>query len=166
MVKPIALLTAAMLIGCAGSAIGAEETQGSVAAAAGTVVLQAHAVGAQIYECKANADGRLVWQFREPIATLMLDGKTIGRHYLGPAWDMADGSRIVGKVIVKSAGTSSSDIPWLRLSVSDRRGEGILTPVTTVQRINTVGGNKVGACAEAGTFASEPYAADYVFSRP
>jgi Protein of unknown function (DUF3455) len=40
-----------------------------------TPVAMFHAEGAQVYECKASADGKLVWQFREPIATLFLDGK-------------------------------------------------------------------------------------------
>ena len=40
-----------------------------------------HAEGAQIYECNADKGGKVTWQFREPIATLLLNGKTIGRHY-------------------------------------------------------------------------------------
>ena len=43
------------------------------------------------------------------------------------------------------------------------RGSGALSGVTTVQRINTVGGRHDGACEKAGTFHSAPYAADYVF---
>jgi hypothetical protein len=58
-----------------------------------------HAEGAQIYECKAGRDGNLVWTFREPIAALMLDGRTVGRHYVGPTWEHIDGSRVQGKVI-------------------------------------------------------------------
>ena len=51
------------------------------------MVLTVHAEGAQVYECKAGADGKLAWAFREPIATLLVDGKTIGRHYAGPNWE-------------------------------------------------------------------------------
>ena len=40
----------------------------------------------------------LTWQFREPIATLIVDGKSIGRHYAGPNWDHIDGSGVKGKV--------------------------------------------------------------------
>jgi len=40
-----------------------------------------HAEGAQLYECRRGTRDKLVWQFREPVATLMLDGKTIGTHY-------------------------------------------------------------------------------------
>ena len=49
----------------------------AIAAPGETVVATWHAEGAQVYECKAGADGKLAWTFREPIATLLLDGKTI-----------------------------------------------------------------------------------------
>ena len=48
----------------------------AIAAPGETIVLSVHAEGAQVYECKAGADGKLAWAFREPIATLMADGKT------------------------------------------------------------------------------------------
>jgi hypothetical protein len=64
-----------------------------------TVVATLHAEGAQVYECKADTEGKLTWQIREPIATLFLDGRTIGRHYAGPTWEHTDGSMIVGKVV-------------------------------------------------------------------
>src|SRR5829696_718579 len=40
-------------------------------------VLTLHAEGAQVYECKADPAGRLVWEFREPVATLIEAGKTV-----------------------------------------------------------------------------------------
>lgn len=46
-----------------------------------------------------------------------------------------------------------------------RRGNGVLTGVTTVQRINTKGGKLEGGCDKAGSFKSAPYSADYVFLR-
>src|SRR5256885_3717091 len=59
-----------------------------------SIVATWHAEGAQVYECKAGADGKLAWAFREPIATLLFDGKTIGRHYAGPNWEHMDGSAV------------------------------------------------------------------------
>jgi Protein of unknown function (DUF3455) len=47
-------------------------------------VTTVHAEGAQIYDCKADANGKLVWQFREPIASLFIAGKTVGRHFCWP----------------------------------------------------------------------------------
>ena len=130
-----------------------------------TTVATYHAEGAQIYECKAGNDGKLAWAFREPIATLLLDGKTVGRHYAGPSWEHADGSAVVGKAVANAPGKTPSDIPWLKLEVAAQRGSGALSGVTTVQRINTQGGVHAGPCEKAGAFHSAPYAADYVFLR-
>jgi hypothetical protein len=138
----------------------------------GTVLLTVHAEGAQIYECKPqpieknpSQVGALTWQFREPIATLMVDGKSIGRHYAGPNWDHADGSGVKGKAGASVPGATPDDIPWLKLDIVDHRGDGILSSATTVQRINTRGGMLLGRCESAGTYRSVPYSADYVFLR-
>ena len=107
---------------CTGSAA---EIPDAIAVKGETVVLQVHAAGAQIYECKADANGRTTWQFREPIASLFLDGKTVGRHYAGPSWEV-QGSTIVGRAVGKTPGARAEDIPWLKLEVTDRHGEGPL----------------------------------------
>jgi hypothetical protein len=138
---------------------------GAIAAPGETVVLSVHAEGAQVYECKAGADGKLGWTFREPIATLLAEGKTVGRHYAGPSWELSDGSAVVGKVAASAPGAAPNDIAWLRLDVVSSRGSGVLTGVTTVQRIHTQGGKFEGPCETAGTFKSVPYSADYVFLR-
>jgi Protein of unknown function (DUF3455) len=137
----------------------------AIAAPGETTVLTVHAEGAQVYECKAGADGKLAFAFREPIATLLVDGKTVGRHYAGPNWEHGDGSAVVGKVAGSAPGTTAEDIPWLKLQVVASRGNGVLSGVTTVQRVNTKGGRLDGACDKAGSFKSAPYAADYVFLR-
>ena len=152
-----------LLAAVAGPASAAETLPDAIAASGETVVLSVHAEGAQVYECKAGTDGKLAWAFREPIATLFSEGKTIGRHYAGPNWEHADGSAVVGKAIGNAPGATSSDIPWLKLEVASRRGSGALTPVTTVQRINTHGGKLEGACDKVGEFRSAPYSAEYVF---
>jgi hypothetical protein len=135
----------------------------ALAAPGESAVVTLHAEGAQVYECKAGSDGKLVWAFREPIATLLLDGKTVGRHYAGPNWEHVDGSAVVGKAVANVAAQTAGDIPWLKLEVTAHRGSGLLSGVTTVQRINTRGGVHAGACDKAGAFHSAPYAADYVF---
>jgi len=137
----------------------------AIAAPGETIVLTLHAEGAQLYECKPGADGKSAWAFREPIAALMADGKTVGRHYAGPIWEHNDGSVVVAKAAGSAPGATPNDIAWLKLEVVSRRGSGILSDVTTVQRINTVGGKLDGACDKAGTWRSMPYSADYVFLR-
>src|SRR5436190_21125022 len=135
----------------------------AIAAPGETIVATWHAEGAQVYECKAGADGKLAWAFREPIATLLSDSKTVGRHYAGPNWEHIDGSAVVGKVAANAPGATPKDIPLLKLEVVSSRGSGALSGVTTVQRINTAGGRHDGACEKAGALYSAPYAADYVF---
>jgi hypothetical protein len=146
------------------SAVSAEVPD-AIAARGETHVATVHAQGAQVYECKADAAGKLAWQFREPIAALFEDGKTVGRHYAGPNWELSDGSAIVGKVVARAPGATDKDIPLLKLEVTSRRGAGRLAGITTIQRINTVGGVADGPCPKAGTFLSVPYTADYAFYR-
>ena len=135
----------------------------AIAAPGETAIATIHAQGAQVYECKADSAGKLTWQFREPIASLLLGGKTVGRHYAGPNWEHTDGSAVVAKLAGRAPGATAKDIPWLKLEVTERRGNGILTPTTTIQRINTVGGTMEGACDKAGAFYSAAYSTDYVF---
>jgi Protein of unknown function (DUF3455) len=159
-------LALVLLSGLLASARAAETPLPDAIAAPGeTLVLSVHAEGAQVYECKAGTDGKSAWAFREPIATLIVDGKTIGRHYAGPNWEHSDGSSVVGKAAGNAPGATPSDIPWLKLQVTSSRGSGVLSGVTTVQRINTQGGKLEGPCDKAGSLKSAPYAADYVFLR-
>ena len=153
----------ALLLAASPFSVSAAEIPAAIAAPGETIVLSVHAEGAQVYECKAGTDGKLAWAFREPVATLLSEGKTIGRHYAGPNWELGDSSAVAGKAIGNAPGATAADIPWLKLEVASRRGSGVLTPVTTVQRINTHGGKLDGACDKAGEFKSAPYSADYVF---
>lgn len=157
----MAALAAAMLPAIAVQA----QTPDTIAAPGETLVATVHAQGAQVYECKANASGALVWQFREPVATLIDNGKTVGRHYAGPHWELADGSIVAGKVMGRAPGATPNDIPLLKLEVTSRSGSGRLSGVTTIQRLNTQGGMAEGPCPTAGAFLSVPYAADYAFHR-
>ena len=162
----IASLAMLVLSGLLMSARAAETPLPDAIAAPGeTIVLTVHAEGAQVYECKIGGDGKPAWAFREPIATLLVDGKTVGRHYAGPSWEHSDGSAVVGKLAASAPGATPGDIPWLKLDVVSHRGTGILSGVTTVLRIDTHGGKLDGACDTAGAFRSVSYSADYVFLR-
>ena len=158
-------LALSVLAAAAGAGAASAQVPAAIAAPGETAVVTLHAEGAQVYECKAGSDGKLAWAFREPIATLVLDGKTVGRHYAGPNWEHMDGSAVVGKAVGNAPGKTASDIPWLKLEVTAHRGSGVFSGVSTVQRINTAGGVFTGACDKAGAFHSAPYAADYVFLR-
>ena len=161
-----ATLALLLLSGSLVSAAAAETPLPDAIAAPGeAAVLSVHAEGAQVYECKVGSNGKPAWAFREPIATLLLDDKTVGRHYAGPNWEHSDGSAVVGKAVGSAPGATPNDISWLKLEVISRRGSGILSGVTTVQRINTQGGKFEGPCDKAGATHSAPYSADYLFLR-
>ena len=57
------------------------------------------AKGVQIYECRAGKDGGYEWAFVAPEADLFdTRGNRIGRHYAGPHWEAADGSKILASL--------------------------------------------------------------------
>jgi hypothetical protein len=63
----------------------AAQVPSAIAVADGTAIVTLHAEGAQIYQCKPDSDGKppsqksaLTWQFREPIATLILTENRLG----------------------------------------------------------------------------------------
>ncbi len=130
------------------------------------VALTVHAEGAQIYACQPDAAGALRWAFREPIATLLQDGKTIGRHFAGPSWELENGGKIQGKVSARAPapGAVSGDIPWLKLEAI-APATGPLAGMRFIQRIHTHGGALEGACQQAGELRAIAYSADYVFLR-
>jgi hypothetical protein len=161
--KTTSILAAAVLAAAASPAQA--EVPDALAARGETLVLTAHAVGAQVYECGKSATGALIWKFREPIATLFVGGKTAGRHYAGPRWEMADGSVVAAKVSAKAPGASADDVPLLKLEATESTGSGQLEGVTTIQRLNTRGGVAGASCKATGDLLSVPYAADYAFYR-
>jgi uncharacterized protein DUF3455 len=158
---PLAVLLFASAI--AGAALA--QLPAPVDAPGETPVLTLRAAGAQIYECKAGTDGKLAWAFREPVATLTLDGNTIGRHYRGPTFEHIDGSAVVIKPVASAPSPDGKSIPWLKAEVVDKRGTGALSGAATVQRINTQGGTLQGPCEQAGALQGAAYNADYVFLR-
>lgn len=136
----------------------------AIAAPGQTPIVTLHAEGAQLYECKEK-DGKLTWAFREPIAALIADGRTVGRHYAGPTWEDNDGSAVVAKSAASAPGATAGDVAWLKLDVVEHRGGGLLSPAASVQRINTHGGALSGTCSERGALRAVPYSAEYVFLR-
>lgn len=160
-----AALALSLLLGLTVGASAETPLPAALTAAGETAVVTVHARGDQIYQCKAGDNQQAAWTFIEPIATLEADGKLVGRHSAGPTWELSDGSAVVGKAVANAPGTNANAIAWLKLEVTSHKGSGKLDGVTTVQRINTVGGKLDGACDRPGQTRSMPYTADYVFLR-
>jgi hypothetical protein len=124
--------------------------------------------GTQNYVCKQAADGSLVWTFVEPEAVLYgPSGHVAGHHYAGPTWEAKDGSTVVGTRLA-GATVDPTAIPWLLLQATTNTGQGRLSKVTYIQRLDTVGGlaPTTGCDAEhTGAAADVDYTARYAFFR-
>jgi hypothetical protein len=105
------------------------------------LVFMARATGFQIYVCRPDADGKPVWTLKAPEAELFDEqGKPIGKHFGGPTWQLNDGSQVDAKMAAKADAPDPKAIPWLLLTVTGHSGNGKLSGVTSIQRVNTVGG--------------------------
>jgi hypothetical protein len=132
------------------------------------LALQVRAAGFQIYTCAANADSpRFEWTLKAPEADLFdTAGDEIGRHYAGPTWELTDGSKVGGKVVARAEAPDHEAIPWLRLDATSNAGTGRLAGVSSIQRVNTVGGappSKPCDLAHLNAQVRVPYAATYSF---
>ena len=134
------------------------------------VVLFTHATGAQVYTCQAGADGKFAWALKGPDAELHdRANKVIGNHFAGPSWKLKDGSEVTGKVDGKVDSLDSDSVPWLRLTVVNHSGKGLLDSVTTIQRVHTHGGQPPATGCDAshkGDETRSSYSADYYFYAP
>ena len=124
--------------------------------------------GMQIYECRQRASGAgFEWAFIAPDAELLdAFGNFIGHHGAGPYWQSNDGSRVVGAVKARADAPTKSAIPWLLLTTKSNGSPGRFSQVTSIQRVNTVGGiAPATGCSEESLAmtAHVPYSADYVF---
>ena len=135
------------------------------------VVLLAHATGSQIYVCHPAADGSPGWILKAPEAELHDEkGAIIGHHSAGPSWKANDGSEVTGKAVGRANSPDADAIPWLLLTATGHSGEGVLSRVTSIQRINTKGG-KPPLTTECNASKQDlevksSYTADYYFYAP
>jgi hypothetical protein len=131
------------------------------------LVVQVHATGDQIYTCQVS-NTPATWVLKAPDAKLFTsDGKVFGKHFAGPSWEAADGSRVVGKAAANAAAPDADAVPWLLVKAVSHAGKGVLSPVTFIQRINTQGGKApADGCNAAGLEVRVPYSADYLFYAP
>ncbi|HXZ81600.1 MAG TPA: DUF3455 domain-containing protein [Terriglobales bacterium] len=155
-----------------GSSSSSPDVPDKLKAPAGeNLILKAQGSGSQIYVCKQQADNKFAWTLKAPEAELRDDqGKVIGHHYAGPAWKHADDSEVTGKAIARVDSPNSDSIPWLLVSAVGHSGNGVFTPVTTIQRINTKGGQPPAATecdvSRKNTEVKSSYTADYYFYAP
>jgi hypothetical protein len=138
-----------------------------------------HAIGVQVYQCKASAKdpSRYTWVYQEPKADLSdRSGKDIGLHYAGPTWEAYDGSKVVADVVARAdapgaaapsaAASAPNGIQWLLLRAKSNSGKGIFAKVQSIQRLHTIGGLAPQDPCDAGHADQRrrvAYSADYYF---
>jgi len=169
------LLLALSLVGVAGPLRGQEIPRPSVpdqikAPANEDVILVAHATGSQIYTCELTG-GTYGWKLKAPDAELRdSQGAIIGHHFAGPTWKHNDGSEVSGNAVTKVDTPQPDSIPWLLVTAIAHSGNGALTRVTTIQRINTHGGQPPPAAdcnaSKQTNETKSAYTADYYFYAP
>lgn len=167
---PLATLGAALVLAaCVNQPLQAEVPAALVPAGERAVEIIG-AKGVQIYQCRIAADGSAAWAFVGPEADLFDgSGRSAGKHYAGPHWEAADGSKVIGTVKSRADAPQAGAIPWLLLTTKSVGGDGRYAKVTSIQRINTVGGIAPAAKCEAaisGKTERVPYTADYVMLSP
>src|SRR2546423_4709181 len=136
-----------------------------------TLALRLHAEGSQIYTCTAKApaadagvDGggtTYSWVFKAPDAKLYdASCVQVGTHFMGPTWkSTVDESAVVGMSFANAASPAGA-IPWLLLKAVSHMGQGVVSSITWVQRVDTMGGvAPTTGCdaAAAGTDRAVPY---------
>ncbi len=138
--------------------------------------LSVMAIGVQIYKAKEVAPGQFEWAFKAPEAELFdSNGLLVGRHFLddvngGPAWVLNDGSKVVAntaKEVVKRHEVENS-IPWLRLPKKENKGNGALSQINSIQRLQTLGGKPPLAPPDKSQEGKELrvyYTATYYFNK-
>jgi hypothetical protein len=179
--KIVSGITAAftILAGCVAPSVE-DEAQGSTSSAlsrcptvpaalavptGNALAFELAATGVQIYECESTSTG-FTWVFQAPEANLFDDdGELKATHFAGPTWKSIDGSSVVGKKLA-AATVSASAIPELLLQAVSHAGTGKMSPVTYIQRLDTVGGVAPSSGCDAthsGATARVNYTATYAF---
>lgn len=138
-------------------------------AAGNTLVLETNASGTIEYQCSKEKDPLTTykWIITGPTATLTnKEGEKIG-DYTGPParWAHEDGSFVTGSQVAVSP-NGSKNIPMQLVKADVAGGQGVLTTVSYVQRVNTKGGiAPSGKCSESneGEKVEVNYKADYKF---
>jgi hypothetical protein len=164
----------------AGAALALQKTAGNRAVTDLVLLFRLRGKGFQCYERSPNpaAAAGYQWKFRKPSALLFLNGKQVGTHGDGPTWELdQDHSRVRGRKVAERPSPDPYAIDWLQLEAKSEGPPGMLSPVTLIKRVDTVGGKPYPgfkdppAAASAGDSSGEPglsvyYEANYEFYGP
>jgi hypothetical protein len=127
------------------------------------------ATGVQIYACRAEENG-YGWSLQAPEATLVdKSGEIAIKHYAGPTWEwLGDGSKVKATKVAAFSPDPGS-IAALLLQVSEHEGQGRMSDLSFIQRLETKRGLAPSAGCDAahiGELSRADYTATYYFYRP
>jgi hypothetical protein len=126
------------------------------------------ATGQQVYVCQQTATGH-GFVLQAPDADLYKpNGRIAGSHYAGPTWEALDGSTVVA-ARVDGVTPDPSAIAWLLLSAVSHTGQGKMSKVSFIQRLDTTGGLAPTTGCDAdhvGLIQGVDYTARYYFYEP
>ncbi len=130
-------------------------------------VMRLQGRGVQVFRCEAHGSG-YSWVYRLPEAELVDgSGKPLVRHGANFSFEHGDGSRLLGTIVKYDDAPDPKDLRWLLLSTRSF-GEGALSGITFVQRVNTVGGMPPSRCdaSQQSRLLRVDFSADFVFYKP
>jgi hypothetical protein len=170
-VAPAALTYPPVLAEPAGEKPAVRQDKSPLTPPAGHVFLfELRAEGVQIYECQAgNKTGEFQWVLQAPDAVLYDDrGEKAGTHGAGPTWTANDGSKLSAVKAAAVPAPGGRAVAWLLLRVEGRSGNGVFSPVTYIQRVDTWAGQPPDSASadRVGTRVRVKYEATYRFFGP
>ncbi|MCP1315926.1 MULTISPECIES: DUF3455 domain-containing protein [unclassified Halomonas] len=132
-----------------------------------SVALETVGVGTIKYMCETNDAGDVAWVFKGPSAALNDgEGAQVGSYYGPPAtWEAMDGSKVTGTELATAA-NGDGNIPLQLVEANPAEGDGAMSGVSYIQRLNTEGGVAPDMACDAdheGAIAIVTYQADYIF---
>ena len=123
------------------------------------------ATGTHVYECRA-VQGGYAWTFLNPDATLFEGTRSIATHTSPSMWESStDRSSTSGRVAATQP-AGPGNLPWTLWRTQSSGDGGMFTGVTSVQRVNTVGGVAPAAgCGDTsvGSESRASFTADFYF---
>lgn len=128
--------------------------------------LTLHGKGVQIYQCVMEGQ-QATWRFFAPNAQLYDNqDHPVGKHFAGPVWEYQDKSGVAGKITKSLPAQDKTAIDWLMLAAILHKGNGVMSAVNYISRINTKGGLPPTEGCDTNHLGAEQsvaYSADYVF---
>jgi len=130
-----------------------------------TLLFAVKGKGTQIYERVPKKDNPKEYEWTHvPEAQLYdFEGNKVGHHYAGPWWESTDGSKVLCDLKGHVEAKDKTSAPWLLLIVKKHEGQGVYSDVTSIQRLETVGGGEPTDASQVkpGQKVPVPYTATY-----